>query len=61
VVESIVVISEYFDDISQHIWMYYTLLEIYKSCEKEDEVLWPHLTYGIFAAASKVPLVSSSS
>jgi len=61
VIHSIVVLSEYFDDQSQYSWMYETLVEIYKSCEREDEVLWPHLMYGICFAGSKLTLVSSMS
>ncbi|ODN00588.1 Huntingtin, partial [Orchesella cincta] len=56
VVRSIVVLSEYFEENSQFQWMYDTLMEIYKSFEKEDEVLWPHLIYGIFYSASKIEL-----
>jgi hypothetical protein len=37
--------------------MYTTLLEIYKGCDREDDILWPHLIYGIFSSASKIPLV----
>lgn len=58
VVRSIVVLSEYFEETSQFQWMHETLLEIYKSFEKEDEVLWSHLMYGVFYAASKIELVS---
>ncbi len=57
VVESILNISEYFDDVSHYAWMYTTLLEIYKGCDREDDILWPHLIYGIFSSASKIPLV----
>lgn len=59
VVRSIVVLSEYFEDNAQFQWMYETLMEVYKSFEKEDEILWPHLIYGIFYSASKIQLVSS--
>lgn len=58
VVRSIVVLSEYFEENAQFQWMYETLMEIYKSFEKEDEVLWPHLMYGIFYSAAKIELVS---
>jgi hypothetical protein len=58
VIQSIVVMSEYFDELSQYNWMHETLVEIYKSCEREDEVLWPHLIYGICFAGSKLSLVS---
>jgi len=60
VVESIVAISEYFEDSSQYFWMHETLLEIYRSFEKEDEIIWPHLIYGLCYASSKVNLVNIS-
>lgn len=37
--------------------MYETLLEIHKSLDKEDEILWPHLMYGLFYSAAKITLV----
>lgn len=57
VVRSVVVLSEYFEESNQFLWMYETLMEVYKSFEKEDEVLWPHLMYGIFYSAGKIQLV----
>ena len=60
VVQCIVWIAEYFEDASEFAWMFETLMEIFKSFEKEDEILWPHLIYGIFRAASKIHLVCSN-
>ncbi|XP_035714304.1 huntingtin isoform X3 [Folsomia candida] len=56
VIQSIVIMAEYFEDVSQYSWMYETLLEIHKSLDKEDEILWPHLMYGLFYSAAKITL-----
>jgi len=58
VVESVVNVSKYFDDPSQYVWMFDMFMEINKGCEKEDEVLWTHLVYGIFIAASNFTVVN---
>lgn len=59
VVESVINISRYFEETSQFVWMFEMLMEVYKGCEKEDEVLWSHLIYGIFVAASNHTIVNS--
>ncbi|CAG7730919.1 unnamed protein product [Allacma fusca] len=56
VVQCIVRMAEYFEDTYQYVWMFETLVEIFKSFEKEDEILWPHLIYGVFYAAARIPL-----
>lgn len=58
VIQSIVIMAEYFEDVSQYSWMYETLTEIQKSLDKEDEMLWPHLMYGIFFSAAKLTQVT---
>jgi hypothetical protein len=59
VIQSIVIMSQYFEDVTQYTWMYETLVDIPKSFDKEDEILWPHLIYGIFYSAAKLTLVLS--
>lgn len=55
--ETILNISEYFEEVQNYSWMFETFMNIFRGLEKEEEIVWPHLIYGIFVASAKIELV----